>query len=385
MKIARPGMNSRAERKAGTDSADPAGGPPRGKTVLHPARTAVLALLVLTAGCLAATPAHAQKAQPREAEELPPPPPLGLDDVPVPEDNPMTRPKIELGRRLFFDRRISGDGAVSCATCHMPRRGFSNARQYGTGFEGRLTLRNVPTLINAAYHEFLFWDGRAGSLEEQAKGPILHPGEMASSEEKIIETLGAIQGYGARFREAFGSEEISLERVAQAIATFERTLLSGNSPFDRWKFGGDESAMSKAAIRGFKVFTSKGNCVKCHLADEFSAPFTDDKFHNLGVGMDKRPIHAGREKITKKIRDRGKFKTPTLRHVTQTAPYMHDGRFATLGEVVDFYDKGGHPNPHLDPDMKPLNLTKAEKEDLIAFMGALIGDLPVVEAPELPK
>lgn len=353
--------------------------------MLHPARIAALALLILTAGCLAAPPAHAQKAQPREAEELPPPPPLGLDDVPVPEDNPMTRPKIELGRRLFFDGRISGDGAVSCATCHMPRRGFSNARQYGTGFGGRLTLRNAPTLINAAYHEFLFWDGRAGSLEEQAKGPILHPSEMASSEEKIIETLGAIQGYGTLFREAFGSEEISLERVAQAIASFERTLLSGNSPFDRWKFGGDESAMSKAAIRGFKVFTSKGNCVKCHLADEFSAPFTDDKFHNLGVGMDKRPIHAGREKITKKIRDRGKFKTPTLRHVTQTAPYMHDGRFATLEEVVDFYDRGGHPNPHLDPDMKPLNLTKAEKEDLIAFMGALNGDLPVVEAPELPK
>lgn len=353
--------------------------------MLHPARIAAIALLMLAAGCLAAPPARAQKAQPLEAEELPPPPPLGLDDVPVPEDNPMTRPKIELGRRLFFDRRISGDGAVSCATCHVPRRGFSNARQYGTGFEGRLTLRNVPTLINAAYHEFLFWDGRAGSLEEQAKGPILHPSEMASSEEKIIKTLGAIRGYGARFREAFGNEEISLERVARAIAAFERTLLSGNSPFDRWKFGGDESAMSKAAIRGFKVFTSKGNCVKCHLADEFSAPFTDDKFHNLGVGMDKRPIHAGREKITKKIRDRGKFKTPTLRHVAQTAPYMHDGRFATLEEVVDFYDRGGRPNPHLDPDMKPLNLTKAEKADLIAFMGALNGDLPVVEAPELPK
>ena len=143
--------------------------------------------------------------------------------------------------------------------------------------------------------------------------------------------------------------------------------------------------MSAREIRGFGVFTSSGNCVKCHLVDEFSAPFTDDAFHNVGIGMDKRPLQTGREKVTGRVRDRGKFKTPTLRHVTQTAPYMHDGRFATLSEVVDFYDKGGHPNPHLDPDMKPLNLTKAEKEDLLAFMGALVGDLPEVEAPELPR
>lgn len=351
----------------------------------HPARIAALVLLALAAGCLAAPSARAQQAQPREAEEFPPPPPLGLDDAPAPENNPMTRAKVELGKLLFFEKRISGDGAVSCATCHVPRRGFSNARRYGAGFQGRPTLRNVPTIINAAYHEFLFWDGRAGSLEEQAKGPILHPGEMASSEEKIIRTLGAIRGYRARFRAAFGSGEISLDRVARAIASFERTLLSGNSPFDRWKFGGDEAAMPQAAIRGFEVFTSKGNCVKCHLADEFSAPFTDDKFHNLGVGMDKRPIEAGRERITKRVRDRGRFRTPTLRHVAQTAPYMHDGRFATLEEVVDFYDKGGHPNPHLDPDMKPLGLTKREKADLIAFMGALTGDLPEVRAPELPQ
>ena len=351
--------------------------------MFHLARIA--ALFLLTAA-LAGTPAPPAQAQDKRAqEELPPEPPLGLDDVPVPDDNPMTRPKVELGRLLYFEKRFSGDGKVSCATCHMPRRGFSNARQYGTGFDGRLTLRNVPTVINAAYNESQFWDGRAGSLEEQAKGPILHPGEMASSEARIIRTLGAIPEYRERFAAAFGSPGVSLERVVQAIATFERTLLSGNSPFDRWKYGGDKAALSPRAIRGFEVFKSKGNCVKCHLVDEFSAPFTDDKFHNLGVGMDKKPLELGREKITKKLKDRGKFKTPTLRHITQTAPYMHDGRFATLEEVVDFYEKGGHPNPHLDPDMKPLKLTKTEKEDLIAFMGALTGDLPEVKAPELPK
>ena len=353
--------------------------------MFHLVRIAALFLLIPSLGWAAASAAHAQNARAQAQEELPPEPPLGLDDVPVPENNPMTRPKVELGKLLYFEKRFSGDGKVSCATCHMPRRGFSNARQYGTGFGGRLTLRNVPTVINAAYNESQFWDGRAASLEEQAKGPILHPSEMASGEEKIVRTLGAIPEYRKRFTVAFGSPGISLERVAQAIATFERTLLSGNSPFDRWKYGGDASALSPRAIRGFEVFMKKGNCVKCHLVDEFSAPFTDDKFHNLGVGMDKKPLQIGREKITGKIKDRGKFKTPTLRHITWTAPYMHDGRFNTLEEVVDFYEKGGHPNPHLDPDMKPLMLTKTEKADLIAFMGALTGDLPEVKAPELPK
>lgn len=355
------------------------------KTVYHLARTTALFLLILAFGWTLAVETHAQSASAQEQEELPPEPPLGLDDVPVPDGNPMTRPKIELGRLLYFEKRFSGDGKVSCATCHTPRRGYSNARQYGTGFDGRLTLRNVPTVINAAYNESQFWDGRAASLEEQAKGPILHPGEMASNEKKIIETLGAIPEYRKQFKEAFGSPGISLERVVQAIATFERTILSGNSPFDRWKYGGDQSALSPQAIRGFEVFMKRGNCVKCHLVDEFSAPFTDDKFHNLGIGMDRKPFETGREKITKKTKDRGKFKTPTLRHITQTAPYMHDGRFATLEEVVDFYDKGGEQNPNLDPDMKPLKLTKTEKADLVAFMGALTGDLPEVKIPELPK
>ena len=249
--------------------------------MFHLARIAALFLLILAFGWTLAPMPHAQSAGAQGQEELPPEPPLGLDDVPVPDDNPMTRPKVELGKLLYFEKRFSRDGKVSCATCHMPRRGFSNARQYGAGFGGRLTLRNVPTVINAAYNESQFWDGRAGSLEEQAKGPILHPSEMASSEERIMRTLGAVPEYRERFKEAFGSPGINLERVVQAIATFERTLLSGNSPFDRWKYGGDKSALSPQAIRGFEVFKTRGNCVKCHLVDEFSAPFTDDKFHNL--------------------------------------------------------------------------------------------------------
>ena len=217
------------------DAAEPLLRPPRPpgwkrKTLFHLARIAAPCLLIAALGWIVAPMAHAQDARTQAQEELPPEPPLGLDDVPVPENNPMTRPKVELGKRLFFEKRISRDGKVSCATCHMPRRGFSNARQYGTGFDGRLTLRNVPTVINAAYNESQFWDGRAGSLEEQAKGPILHPGEMASSETKIIQTLGAIPEYRERFTKAFGSPGISLERAVQAIATFERTLISGNSP-----------------------------------------------------------------------------------------------------------------------------------------------------------
>lgn len=342
-------------------------------------------LLILAAGIIAPPLPAAQEARPDALGVFPPPPPLGLGAVPVPAHNPMTRPKAQLGKWLFFDKRLSADGTVSCATCHMPRRGFSNARQYGIGVGGRLTLRNVPTVINTAYLDALFWDGRAGSLEEQARAPLLHPSEMAGSSAHIARTLGAIPGYRAQFREAFGSPAISLERVADAIATFERTLISGNSPFDRWRFGGEASALSEGAIRGFGVFSSKANCVTCHLADARSAPFTDGKFHNTGVGMDKTPPQRGREAVTGRARDRGKFKTPTLRHVSRTAPYMHDGRFRTLEEVVEFYDGGGGPNPRLDTAVKPLGLTDAEKKDLVAFLRALEGDLPEIRPPALPR
>jgi cytochrome c peroxidase len=328
-----------------------------------------------------AAAAYAAAYEKPAEEELPPPPPLGLGEVPIPEDNPMTRPKIELGRMLFFEKRISADGTVACVTCHMPRRGFTNGRQYGIGIGGRIGLRNTPTVINAAYNDVQFWDGRAGSLEEQAKGPIQHPAEMGATEEHIARVLGSVPAYRAAFRKAFGTEKITLDLAAKAIATFERTILSGGSPFDRWKYGGEKNAMSPAGVRGFAVFRNKGKCVKCHLVDEFSAPFTDNKFHNIGVGIHAKPPHIGREKVSKSPRDRGKFKTPTLREVSRTAPYMHDGNMNTLEEVIDYFDKGALLNSNLDPDIKPLKLTPGEKKDLIAFLRSLNGSLPQFAAP----
>lgn len=327
----------------------------------------------------------AQAASPAGEAEFPPPPPLGLDDILIPADNPMTREKVELGRLLFFEKRISADGTVACATCHMPDRGFSNARQYGVGVEGKLGVRNVPTVLNAAYYTSQFWDGRAKTLEEQAQGPILNPAEMASSEERVVRVLGAIPAYREAFRRAFGDPAVSLDRTAKAIASFERTLLSGGSPFDRWRFEGAESAVPAEAKRGFELFKTKAQCVKCHLVDEFSAPFTDNKFHNIGIGMDRKKPELGREEITKEPKDRGKFKTPSIRDAALTAPYMHDGRFNTLEEVIDFYDKGGHPNPNLDPDIFPLKLTPGEKKDLAAFIRTLTGRFPKVAAPEMPR
>lgn len=337
--------------------------------------------MLICAAFVSLTPAAASAAPAGSKPEYPPPPPLGLDEVPIPEDNPMTPAKVELGRRLFFEKRISGDGSVSCATCHNPRRGYSNARQYGIGIGGRIGLRNVPTTLNAAYNDTQFWDGRARSLEEQARGPILHPAEMGATEAHVVSTLVADPSYRASFREAFGPRRITLDLVVKAIATFERTLLSGNSPFDRWFFGEEKTAISPTAQRGFQIFKTKGNCVKCHLVDSFSAPLTDNKFHNVGVGSDGSPPHIGRQKYSRRANDWGKFKTPTLRDVSRTAPYMHDGTLQTLEEVIDYYDRGGLANRNLDPDMKPLKLSKREKGDLLAFLRSLDGDLPPIKAP----
>lgn len=344
-------------------------------------RGLVLVLLYAAFVSLAIGTSTVSAAPAGEKGEYPPPPPLGLDEVPIPEDNPMTPAKVELGRRLFFEKRISGDGSLSCATCHDPRRGYSNARQYGIGIGGRIGGRNVPTALNAAYSDTQFWDGRAKSLEEQARGPMLHPAEMGATEAHVLSTLGADPAYRASFRKVFGPGKITLDRVVKAIATFERTLLSGNSPFDRWFFGEEKNAISPAARRGFEIFKTKGNCVKCHLADSFSAPFFDNKFHNVGVGSDDSPPHIGRQKYSRRARDWGKFKTPTLRDISKTAPYMHDGSINTLEEVIDYYDKGGLANRNLDPDLKLLKLSKSEKGDLLAFLKTLDGDLPLIQAP----
>lgn len=309
--------------------------------------------------------------------------PLGLDSfgAKVPEDNPITFAKAELGKHLYFDTRLSKDGTVSCATCHDPAKGYSDGKKTSQGIAGQAGNRNAPTVLNRLFSDLQFWDGRAKDLEEQALGPIANPIEMGNTHEAMVATVSGISGYKGLFKAAFGDETITAPRVAQAIATFERTVVTGNSPFDRYE-NGDKSAMSESAVRGLAIFrdNQRGRCSICHAGFNF----TDEKYHNLGVGMDQPDAeknHAGRFAVTKVEKDKGAFKTPTLRQVAASGPYMHDGSEATLEEVVEFYAKGGHPNPHLDPEMKKLDLTDQDKKDLVEFMKALSGDVTPVSAP----
>lgn len=306
--------------------------------------------------------------------------PKGLPtDLNVPSDNPLTKEKVELGRALYFDKRLSGDGTISCASCHDPKKGWTDQDAVSTGIRGQKTGRNAPTVINSTYMKLQFWDGRAKTLEEQSLGPIAAPGEMGNTHEKMVATLAAIPGYAPLFEKAFGGPPTK-ERVAQAIGSFERTVLSGNSAYDRY-VSGDKTALSPEAQRGKDVFFGKGRCVTCHVPPTFS----DSLFHNLGVGMKAAKPDLGRYEVTKEEKDKGAFKTPGLRDLTRTAPYMHDGTQKTLEEVVDFYDKGGEANPHLDPLVTKLGLTKEEKADLVAFMKALDGEpSPTMDEPKAP-
>ena len=306
--------------------------------------------------------------------------PLGLPPVPVPAGNPPTAETIALGRKLYYDGALSVDGAISCATCHDPEKGFSDASPHSTGVEGKTGNRNSPTVWNSAYSTLQFWDGRSPSLENQAEGPVENPVEMANTLAAVEKTLSADPEYVALFEKAYGPGRITYEKVGKAIASFERTVLSGNSPFDRYMFGGDKTALSEPAVRGLKVFMDKekGNCVVCHTIEADHALFTDNKFHNLGVGMNNRGelTDLGRFTVTNVDADRGAFKTPTLRNIAQTAPYMHDGSQKTLKEVVDFYVGGGNSNEHRDPEIHELKLSQQEREDLIAFMESLTGETP---------
>jgi cytochrome c peroxidase len=309
--------------------------------------------------------------------------PLGLDsDLNIPKDNPLTPEKILLGRMLYFDERLSADNTVSCATCHDPAKGWSDGDPVSTGIKGQKGTRNAPTVINSTYMLSQFWDGRAKDLEEQAKGPLINPVEMGNADhDQVVEKIRGIPGYLPLFQKAFG-EAPNIDNIAKAIASFERTVLGGNSRFDRYSFGGDKSALSPAEIRGMDLFFGKANCTKCHVGSNFS----DSGFHNLGVGMGKSSPDMGRHIVTKKTEETGAFKTPTLRDISKHAPYMHDGSQATLEAVIEFYDEGGEANPQLDVFMKPLNLSAQEKADLLAFMKALDSDpYPHVEKPELPK
>ncbi len=302
--------------------------------------------------------------------------PAGLDpeSANIPKDNPLTEEKIKLGNRLYFEKSLSADGSISCASCHIPEKGFADPNRFSIGVGGKKGGRQAPTVINRLFSTKQFWDGRAASLEDQALGPVQNPVEMAMpSMEVVVGKLSADPSYTADFKAAFPPEgAITDVHIAQAIASFERTVLSGNSPFDKFK-AGDKSAMSEAAQRGYLIFKDekKGNCETCHVGFNF----TDENYNNIGVGMAAKQPDLGYFAISKLEGHKGAFKTPTLREIASTAPYMHDGSQETLEEVVSFYNKGGHKNKWLSTKIKPLNLTKQEESDLVEFLKALSGEV----------
>ena len=352
---------------------------------------------------LAASPMSAEKV----AEETP----LGLPPPPVPEDNPQTPEKISLGKKLFEDTRFSSTRDVSCATCHDVEKAFTDSPlKVSEGIEELTGTRNAPTVINSVYFDRLFWDGRSPTLEDQALHPFTNPVEMGlESHEPILRTVRADPDYQSAFKKVFGKSgmDITMTEVTQAIAAFERTQVAGNSPFDRYYFGGEEDALTPAQKRGLDLFVNQGRCVSCHVVEQTQALFTDNRFHNVGVGIndiqedvpplasefleaeytgnevdvkvltDKRTSELGRLAVTRDFDDLGSFKTSTLRNIAVTAPYMHDGSIATLRDVVVHYNNGGVTkegdpvNDFLSGGIRPLNLTDEQIDDLVSFMEAL--------------
>lgn len=333
-------------------------------------------------------------------------PPLGLPAIPVPAANPLTREKIDLGRQLFMDRRLSHNNTMSCAMCHVPEQGFtSNELGAAIGMEGHSQRRNAPSTFNVGYQRSFFRDGREPHLEEQVWGPLLTKTEMdMPSMGYVTEKVRQMPEYKGLFEAAFGGP-VTVERIGQAIASYERTVVSGNSRFDRWYYGGDKSALDAQEQQGFQVFMGKGRCATCHLVGERYALFTDHKFHNTGLGWERtmfpepnsykvqlapgifvnvmgsllksfEPLQpdVGRYEVTMDPKDRWAYKTPILRNVALTAPYMHDGSLATLEDVVEFYNKGGIDNEGKSPLLVPLRLDYQEKAALVAFMKSLTGD-----------
>lgn len=322
-----------------------------------PAAALVVSCLAASAGLTAAEPA-------------------GLPPVVHPKDNPPTPEKIALGKQLYFDKRLSVDDTISCASCHDPAKGFSNGEAVATGVGGLKGGRNSPTVLNTAYQTFQFWDGRAKTLEEQALGPIQNPIEMKMTLDDVVAKINKIDGYKTQFQKVFGTE-VTSDGMAKAIAAYERTVLSGNAPYDQYK-AGKQDALSESALRGMKLFFGKARCSACHSGPNF----TDNAFHNIGM-PDK---DEGRLAISKLAGDKGAFKTPTLRDIARTAPYMHDGSLKTLEEVVEHYNKGGTPNDFLDEEIFALKLSDQDKADVVTFMkeGLASSEYPDHKAPELP-
>lgn len=337
--------------------------------------------------------------------------PLGLPPVPIPQDNPQTPEKIRLGEKLFLDKRFSSTGTVSCSTCHDPAKGFTDSPLKTSQGINKLTgTRNAPTVINAAYMAKQFWDGRSPDLEDQARHPLINPVEMGlKNHEPVLKIVRTDPAYVQAFKAVFGKsgEQVTMKEVTQAIASFERTVVSGDSPFDRWYFGGDKKAMTAQQVRGFNLFVGQGRCVSCHVIEQTQALFTDNRFHNIGVGInaiqkdvprlageflkakaagtdvdvavltDKKTSELGRFAVTDQFDEIGAFKTSTLRNIAATAPYMHDGSLKTLKDVVVHYNNGGvtkkgdKVNDFLSGGIRPLDLNDQQVADLVAFMEAL--------------
>ena len=348
-----------------------------------------------------------RQGKPADLVALATAPQLGLPPLPVPDDNPLTRERVELGRTLFFDRRLSLNDTFSCAMCHIPEQGFtSNEMATAVGFEGRGVRRNSPSLYNVAYLRRLFHDGREDALEQQVWGPLLARNEMANpSVGMVLRKLRQIPDYAGRFEAAFDGRGPGMETLGQALAAYQRVLVSGDSPFDRWHFGGDEGALDASAKRGYALFAGKAGCVSCHSVGKEQALFTDQELHNTGMGYESSmgirsprqrvvlapgvfvdvdrdiiddvgeppPADLGLYEITQNPNDRWKYRTPSLRNVALSAPYMHDGSLGTLEDVVRFYDRGGVPNPLLDPRIRPLGLSDQEVDDLVALLRSLTG------------
>ena len=336
-------------------------------------------------------------------------PPLGLPAVPIDPDDPPTVAKIALGRKLFSDRRLSVNGTLSCAMCHVPEQGFAvNESRTAVGFEGKTLRRNSPTLLNVAFAGPFFHDGREPALALQPIDVLVNPDEMAMpSLGAVADRLARLNPYPELFERTFGGPPTAWA-FGKAMAAYLQTLVSANSPFDRWHFGGNGEAMSESAIRGFELFTGAAGCVRCHTIADDHALFRDGAFHDTGLGRaasmarstsrepvqvelapgvlvpversvvqsvgDPVPNDLGRFEVTGDPADRWRFKTPSLRNVALTAPYMHDGSFSTLRQVVEFYRRGGHPHPDIDPMIRPLELDDDEVGDLVAFLESLTGD-----------
>ena len=295
--------------------------------------------------------------------------PLGLDLYrPIPEDNPVTAAKVKLGKKLFGDKLLSRDRSLACKGCHQPKRAFTDDRAKAVGVYGRQGPRSVPTLVNRAYGRAFFWDGRTSTLEEQVIKPIESESEMDMTVDEAVGRLKHESRYREMFQAAFHREPNGQD-LARALASYVRTIYSGDSPFDRYIYG-KRGALSDQQRRGLRIFRGKGNCTACHIGPTFS----DEKFHNTGVAWrEGKLLDEGRFAITGEPELKGAFKTPTLREAARTAPYMHDGSLATLQDVIDFYDEGGRKNPYLDPEIRPLRLTKEEKAELLAFLKSLTG------------